>query len=105
MVETKYGNEDKDVIVNNIKRLIGQVYRLLPLREENLDWQKPLETIIVELKGMRRIIDEEQNKITFFSLICKLEGLFSLTSDLQFQLYRRTIFEIIGLLNRVQEEL
>jgi hypothetical protein len=34
-----------------------------------------------------------------FSLICKLEGLFLLTNDEDFEKYRRTIFECLGMTN------
>ena len=43
------------IIQNDIKRIINQVYKLLPLREEDKDWKKPLQTIIQELVGMKRL--------------------------------------------------
>ena len=39
----------KSTIDNNLKRIINQVYKLLPLREEGKDWEKPLDTLIEEL--------------------------------------------------------
>ena len=36
----------EEMIDKDIKRIINQIYRLLPLREEKQDWQKPLQTII-----------------------------------------------------------
>ena len=36
----------------NLTRLINQTYKLLPMREENLDWEKKLDTIIEEFAGM-----------------------------------------------------
>ena len=39
-------NLTNDVIKTDIKRIINQVYKLLPLREEGQNWQKPLQTII-----------------------------------------------------------
>ena len=35
---------------------------------------------------------------SFFVLICKLEGMFSLVEEEDFSLYRRTIFECLSLL-------
>ena len=43
-------------IKNNLQRLINQIYKLLPIREEGANWQKPLSTIIVELTGMGELI-------------------------------------------------
>ena len=85
----------------NLKRIINQTYKLLPTREEGNDWEKPLETILEELCGMKRLFNDHDP--TFFSLLCKLEGLFSLTEDSNFNLYRRTIFECLGLLNSIKE--
>lgn len=42
----------ESAIQSNLKRIINQVYKLLPMREEGSDWQKPLETLMEELKGM-----------------------------------------------------
>lgn len=81
----------------SIHRLINQIYKLLPDREEGSDWKKPLDTIIEEIAGMHRIF-YNQNDI-LFTILCKLEGLFTLNEDKDFMLYRRTIFEILNLLS------
>ena len=85
----------------NLKRIINQIYKLLPTREEGGEWQKPLETVIEELCGMEKLLND--HTAVFFTLLCKLEGLFSLTEDTNFGLYRRTIFECLGLLNNIKE--
>jgi hypothetical protein len=33
---------EKDTIQFSLKRIINQMYKLLPMREEKRDWQKPL---------------------------------------------------------------
>lgn len=88
-------------VQNIIKRIINQVYRLLPTREEEGDWIKPLETILEELYGMDRVIIGHHQ--IFFTILCKMEGLFLLTADKDFSLYRRTIFEVLSLLNNLKE--
>lgn len=94
----KYNIDISDsAIQSNLKRIINQVYKLLPMREEGSDWQKPLETLMEELKGMSKLLIGQQE--IFFSLLCKLEGLFTLTQEEDFLQYRRTIFECLGLLN------
>lgn len=94
----KYNIDISDSAVqSNLKRIINQVYKLLPMREEGSDWQKPLETLMEELKGMSKLLIGQQE--IFFSLLCKLEGLFTLTQEEDFLQYRRTIFECLGLLN------
>ena len=86
----------KEAINNNVKRIINQIYKLLPMRQEHKDWEKPLETIIQELVGIKRFFPECEEEL--FMLLCKLQGMFELTQDSDFSLYRRTIFECLGLL-------
>ncbi len=88
---------DKQAIHNNIIRIINQVYKLLPMREQGRNWEKPLSTLIEELSGMKRLINGQDD--LFFLILCKMEGLFSLIKQEDMQLYRRTIFECLSLLN------
>ena len=87
-------------VERNLKRLTNQIYKLLPSREEGLDWQLPLDTIIEELSGMSRILIDQQTAL--FSLLCKLEGLFILVQEEDFSLYRRIIFECLGLMDNIK---
>lgn len=100
-MKTKYNLEiSYDTLSQSLKRNINLVYKLLPMREEGSDWEKPLETIIEELVGMNRLIIDLQPEL--FPIICKLEGLFSLVDDKDMALYRRTIFECLALLSKIQ---
>ena len=87
---------DKKTIDINLKRIINQIYKLLPSREEGEDWEKPLETIIEELTGMSRLFDCCQS--VFLTLLCKLEGLYQCTQQDNFYIYRRTLFVFFFLL-------
>ena len=87
----------KSTIEKDLKKIINQTYKLLPMREQNKEWKKPLQTIIQELVGMKRLFLGWQEE-SFFVLICKLEGMFNLTQEKDFSLYRRTIFECLSLL-------
>lgn len=93
---------DNKAIVANFKKLTNQVYKLLPNREENIDWETPLSTIIEELSGMDKLLGNYHE--TLFPLLCKLEGLYSLTKEEDFFFYRRTIFECLNLLSSLREE-
>lgn len=54
----KYNIEiDNKIIRKRLQNLINQIYKLLPSREEGLDWEKPLETIIEEIAGMNEIMN------------------------------------------------
>ena len=98
----KYNIDIEEVAINNdIKKLTNQIYKLLPSREENLDWERPLETIMIELAGMNRLFIGQQNIL--FPLLCKLEGLFTLTKEDDFLLFRRTIFECLSLISDLKK--
>lgn len=80
-------------------RLTNQIYKLLPSREEGADWRKPLSTLIEEILGMKDIFINHQDRL--LSLLCKLQGLYSLQEESDFLLYRKTIFECLGIINEV----
>ena len=101
MMNTKYNlTVSEETVRKSIKRIVNLTYKLLPTREEGGDWKKPLETIIEELVGMNDLFLDQQDKI--FVIICKLQGIFNLTDKDDFQLYRRTIFECLSLLNGIE---
>ena len=94
---------DSKVLEDTLKRITNSVYHLLCNREDGVDWEKPLETLLVELVGMRDITHQFEEPL--FILICKLEGLFYLTSNDDFFLFRRTIFECLNILNSMVNKL
>ena len=83
-----------------MERLTNQVYKLLPTWEEGLDWHKPLTTVIEELAGMKELFLDHQK--IFFSLLCKLEGLFIYKEENNdFFLFRKTVFECLNLIGEL----
>ena len=92
---------DEQTIHDRLQNLINQTYKLLPSREEGVDWEKPLQTVLEELAGMQRLMNCGYSEI-FFPLLNKLEGLYSLVEDDDFLCYRRTIFECLRLMNDLQ---
>ena len=102
-MKLKYNiNFSDDIIEKDIKRIINQIYKLLPLREEGQNWQKPLQTIIEQLAGLQRLFLGEQQEI-FLILLCKLEGMNILVANQQFSLYRRVIFECLSILSEMKK--
>lgn len=99
-MKAKYGLEVKSETVRaSLIKLINQVYKLLPTREERGDWEKPLSSIQEEICGISNLFEDKQKY--FFPIISKLEGLFFMREDSHFDLYRKTIFEILNLMNKV----
>lgn len=93
MYSSKYEQEfSTQDITASVQRLTNQFWKLIPMREHEEDWQKQLETVIIEVAGLNEIFD---NSI-FLQLLSKLEGL--RVVDTSFELYRKTVFECISLL-------
>lgn len=65
------------------------------MREHNENWSKQLETVTLEIAGMNEIFMNPQ----FLQLLSKLEGLRA--QDTNFELYRKTVFESISLLQEL----
>ena len=65
------------------------------MREHEEDWSKQLNTVIIEIAGMNEIFLNPQ----FLQLLSKLEGL--KTYETEFELYRKTVFESISLLQEL----
>lgn len=96
---TKYNFEvSAEVVDKNITRLTNQTWKLIPMRENEEDWQKQLDTVILEVAGLNEIFIENPQ---FLQLLAKLEGLKALASITEFSLYRKTVFEAIGLLREL----
>lgn len=93
---------ENEAILENLKKLINQTYKLLPNREENLDWKTPLSTIIEEFSGMDKLLSNYHNYL--FPLLCKLEGLYNLDGEDNFFDYRRIIFECLNLITSIKKD-
>lgn len=71
------------------------MWKLIPMREHNEDWLKQLDTVILEIAGLNEIFIAPQ----FLQLLSKLEGL--RVQEINFELYRKTVFECISLLQEL----
>lgn len=93
-MKTKYNFDVSAVVVTaDINRLTDQIWKLIPMREHEENWQGQLDTVIVEIVGLNEIFaDTEQ----YLILLSKLEGLKH--AAIEFSVYRKTVFESISLL-------
>ena len=69
--------------------------------EHEEDWKKQLDTVIIEIAGLNEIFLWEPQ---FLQILSKLEGLKVMESLSDFQLYRKTVFEVINLLQEFKNE-
>ena len=91
-------NEDFN---KNIIRLTNQLWKLIPMKENNEDWLKQLDTVSIEIAGMNALVKSEQTS-QFLQLLFKLEGL-KTKQDINFEVYRKTVFETINILQGLKK--
>lgn len=93
----KFSNE---VLMKNRRRLVNQMWKLIPMKENGENWIAHLDTLIEEVYGLGEIFSEE---LDFLILVSKLEGLKSEICENDFMLYRKSVFRCIDLLTRVMD--
>lgn len=86
-------NISSETFNKNINRLTNQLWKLIPMREHEENWKGQLETVLIEIIGLQELFNIEGE---FLILISKLKGL--QTAEIEFMIYRKTVFECISLL-------
>ncbi len=86
----------KEEIKDEVIRLTNQLWKLIPMWENNEDWKKQLESVIIDIAGKDEIFLHNSH---FLQLLSKLEGL--RVEETEFIIYRKTVFECINLINEV----
>ena len=96
MLCDKYEIEfSQETIQKTVRRLTNQLWKLIPMRENDEDWYKQLQTVTLEIAGLNELFISP----IFLQLLSKLEGL--LIKEVSFELYRKTIFECINILQEL----
>ena len=100
-MDTKYEEivfESNDVL-SNMKRLVNQIWKLIPMKENNEDWKRQLNLVIVELVGLQEVF---LNRINLLKILSELEGL-KKCEEIEFIHFRSIIFSIISLITKENE--
>ena len=92
---------DNAAIAFNFSRLKNQIFHLLPSNEEGEDWLKPLDTIILEVSGLANLFPDN---VKILELLSKLEGLKVQGETIEFQWFRRIIFECCSLAQTIERQ-
>lgn len=90
---------DIDLVKADLRRLINQIWKLLPMRENEEDWQKQLRIVLNELHGLHQLFGDQ---LDFLILLSKLEGL---PQTDNFMTYRLVVFSSISLLTELTNSL
>ena len=89
----------KETLQSDIDRLTNQLFKLIPMRENEENWLEQLDTVILEISGLGEIFYFDDK---FLILLSKLKGLRELETE--FSIYRKTIFESISLLRGIVKD-
>ena len=89
----------KKEMEQEVIRLTNQLWKLIPMWENGEDWNKQLNTVIIDIAGKDEIFLHDSH---FLQLLSKLEGLRVIDEEkIEFNIYRKTVFECINLINAI----
>lgn len=98
---TKFDFEiDAQIFNTNINRLTNQIWKMIPMWENGENWKKQLATVEIELLGLNKIFVDNPS---FLQILSKIEGIPQL-NNISFDIFRKTIFEIISLLQGLRKQ-
>ena len=61
------------VVTSDVNRLTNQLWKLIPMRENQENWLMHLDSLIIELAGLNELSSNTEEK--FLILLSKLKGL------------------------------
>lgn len=97
-MDNKYNLKFSNIeMKQEILRLTNQLWKMIPMWENGEDWNKQLNTVILDIAGKDEIFLHDSH---FLQLLSKLEGL-RVIENIEFSIYRKTIFECINLINAI----
>ena len=98
-------NKYNDIVPNEILhsdflRLMNQLWKLIPMRENGENWERQLSLVTIEIAGLGTLFRES---LDFTILLRKLEGLLIEKENIDFLDYRKTVFDSINLLKGLEK--
>jgi hypothetical protein len=100
MIKTKFGNEiNPDVLFRYFEKTIGKIYKILPLFEEDKDWQSYVNSFVIELNGFNDFIN---TNVEMIELISNINGLNQIVDKKEL---RKIIFTSINLVKKIESQM
>lgn len=87
----------KEIIKSYNNKLKNKIFGLLCEYEREREWESFLDSILTELLGW----EDEKKTINYYILFYKLSSL----RFLRYEYFRKTIFDCIGLVSKVENEM
>ena len=102
MMMNKYKNNiPNNILHSDFLRLMNQLWKLIPMRENGENWERQLSMVTIEIAGLGELFGDY---LDFTVLLSKLEGLLIEKNNVDFLDYRKTVFDSINLLKRLENE-
>jgi len=99
-MNTKYGKLPNEVVVTSLKRLVGKVYKILPMREEKCETlDEYVENLLRELINHKELIEHLKYEEELMSLINTLEGLKN--NELEFSIFRSDVLKSLSIIKKM----
>ena len=101
MIETKYYAIPNAYFANYFKFLIGRVWKILPMSEEdNIHLKDYMESLQRELIGNMNLVETLKYDSYFVTLLNKIE--FMINSVYNHEICRKEVFECIELVKKIK---
>lgn len=88
-----------EAVESTVNYLTNQLWKLIPMRENEEDWKKQAETVLIQISGLNGLCLYTPKLL---QIVIKLKGL--CVEDTTFEVYRKTVFEMISLLQEFKNE-
>lgn len=103
MIKTKYQLLPNEYLNNYLDFLVGRVWKILPMREEeNKHLQEYMEGLQRELIGSMNLIDDLKYDGYFITLLNKIE--FLINEDYTHDVCRKEVFESIDIIEKLSKK-
>lgn len=100
MIRTKYEEIPNQYFSNYLDFLVGRVWKILPMREENnQNLQEYMEGLQRELVGNMNLIEDLKYDGYFITLLNKIE--FLINEDYTHEVCRKEVFESISIIEKI----
>lgn len=103
MVKTKYYAIPNEYFANYFQFLVGRVWKILPMSEENNKHLKGyMESLQRELIGNMNLVEDLKYDGYFITLLNKIE--FLISEEYNHEVMRKEIFECINIIEKISNK-
>ena len=103
MIEVRYDFLNNECFSNYLKFLIGSVYKILPIQENEPSTLLPyLESLKIELIGNSELIDKIRSDANFLRLLGTIQYLIS--HEYTHKELKREVFKAINIIQKLQKQ-